>query len=395
MDRPEEKAHFPLPLRGAFIGLASLFVLTSACATAVEVARPATTSAGRLQLVGGVRVLTLRGTPRQRGEAHGRLLGAQVRAVVKLYVRGFLSRVMGGWGNAMAVARAAEGSIPRTLRQELRGLARAARVSYDELLVLNAHVDALASGCSSITVQAPASASGRVLLARNLDWSAPAGMQDLAVLMVVHGPGGRAFASYTYPGFLGVLTAVNDAGVAVSMNVSQSRDRARRCHPTPLLIRSALRRAATAEELLKHMVAGKRCSGFLITAADARTGGRVLEMTAGRTALRLPVAGLLLSTNHFRTTAMRPLQGMMYANSMGRLLSLQRWLGRRPTASRVGEASLWRALRKAPVKNRGTIMTVIVDPAKLRMRVWERGSRGEAGLSVDLRRLLRPTPKPQ
>ncbi len=233
-----------------------------------------------------------------------------------------------------------------------------------------------------------------MLLARNLDWTAPAGMQDLAVVMVVHAPGGRAFASYTYPGFLGVLTALNDAGVAVSMNVSNSRDRARRCRPTPLLIRSALRRAATAQELLKHIASGKRCSGFLITAADAKAGGRVLEMTAGRTAQRLPSAGLLLSTNHFRTAVMRPLQGLMYANSMGRLRALQKWLKGPSPRQLIDEAALWRALRSAPVRNRATLMTVIIDPARRRMRLWERGSRAPGGLTVELAKRLRRKKRP-
>lgn len=356
---------------------------------------PASTKAGRLENVGGVRVLTLTGTPPQRGEAQGRLLGAQVRVLVKHYVRGFVVRVMGGWKNALAVARAAEPQIPAALRHEMRALAKAAGVTYEEILVLNAHVDAIASGCSSITVQKPLAAAGRVLLARNLDWSAPPGMENLAVVMVVHAPGGRSFASYTYPGFLGVLTALNDAGVAVSMNVSNSKDRARRCRPTPLLIRTALRQAMTAEDLLRRMAAGKRCSGFLITAADAGAGGRVLEMTAGRTAHRLPEAGLLLTTNHFRTSAMRPLQGLFYANSKGRLRALQQGLGKKPAGQPVDEATLWRALRTAPVKNTATIMTVIIDPAARRMRVWERGTKSSAGLTISLRNRLKSPRAPR
>lgn len=349
---------------------------------------PGQAAAGKLELVSGVRVLTLRGTPVQRGAAHGRLLKAGVRAVVARYVKGLVVRALGGWSNALAVARAAEPEIPKDVKDELRALARAAGVSYEELLVLNAHVDAMASGCSSITAQAPATRGGEVLLARNLDWSVPPGMENLALLMIVHQPGRQPVASYTYPGFVGVLTALSGAGVAVSMNVSNSRDRARRCVPTPLLIRAALEKAKTAKDLLDTIAAGKRCSGFLITAADPKGGGRVLEMTAGRTAVREPRKGLLISTNHFRSPTMTALQGLYYANSKERLESLNHWL-EPPRNEPIGAGELWKALRTSPVYSRATLMTVLAFPRALKLRLWERGMGHEQFREVSLADRLR------
>lgn len=326
-------------------------------------------------------MLTLRGDAATRGAAQGKLLRAEIRALARRYVHGLVVRGLGGWAKALAVARAAEPFIPADLRAELRAMARAAGVRYEELLIFNAHVDALASGCTSVTAQGAATADHGVLLGRDLDWSAPPGMENLALLVVRHVTGRIPVASYTYPGFLGVLTAVSRAGVAVSMNVSASRDHAHRCTPTPLLLMDALEHARTAEALLTAVAKGSRCSGFLITAADAVHGGRVLEMTAHHTARRSPADDLLASTNHFQAARMLPLQATEYAGSRVRLNAIRGDLaGARPlTAGRL--ASL---LHRRPVFNRGTLMTVVAALRTRTLLLWQRGMRRNSFREVEL-----------
>lgn len=326
----------------------------------------------RLEKIAGVPVVFLRGTPAQRGLALGRLLKQPIRRIIKKYLRGMVFPRLGGKEMALVVARAAEPMISAEVKDEMKGIAQGADVSYDDVLMLNAHVDALVVGCSTAVILPAAAADRGMITGRNLDWPAPRGMEKLAVLEVVRSEKGVSYANYTYPGFVGILTGINACGVSVAMNVSSSKDNSRSCVPTPLLLRDALERSKSASSLLSHVSRARRCSGFLITAADPR-GASVLEVSAGKTGMRAPKKNLLLSTNHYRSKVMIPVQkGEPGRSTLDRLEALskglERWKGKGITVF-----DLISLFSSSPVHNKSTLMSVILSNTHKRVWLWEKG----------------------
>jgi len=348
--------------------------------------RPSSRPIPPLSEMGGVKVLVLEGDAEKRGRLQGTLLKDEIRRIVKKYVYGFLYPHMGGRDIVRVVAESAEEFIGEEMKTEMKAMAEAAGVSYKDLLVLNAHVDSLSAACSTVAVTAKAT-SDKPLLARNLDWPAPPDLNGLAVFVVVRAPGKKSYANYTYPGFLGVLTGLNSEGVAVSMNVSASKDAARMCTPTPLILREALQKAKSAQEFLVELKSKRRCSGFIITAIDARSGGGVIEYTASQTSIRKPKHEVLASTNHFLSSPMKKLQMGSTKNSRARLKVLKN-AATFIEGTPLGLNDLKGALIKAPVFNRQTLMSVIVSPAEGWFDLWQRGDEASTFLRIQAKKLL-------
>lgn len=340
---------------------------------------------GKAQLrhISSVKVLTLAGSPEQRGRDQGTLLRKEIQKLVKEYLHGFVVKRLGGREMVMVVARAAEMTIPAEVKTEMKALAAAASVTYEDILMLNTHVDAMAVGCSTAVVLRGASAEGKLTMARNLDWPAPPGLKNLAVLVVTRPEKGKPFANYTYPGFLGVLTGLNSSGVAVAMNVSPSSDNARTCVPTPIVLRSALLEASSASDLLQRVAKAQRCSGFLITAADTKNDAAVVEISASQLARRGPVKGILMSTNHYLTKPMKKLQEGRVPDSKKRFRALRKGIKKGISILDLGVL-----MSGPPIFNKTTLMSLLVSPEELKMWLWERGMTVGGYISVDLRKSL-------
>ena len=350
-------------------------------------ARPRPRPIAPLTKRSGVRVLVLEGGPEKRGRVQGTLLKKEIQTVVKKYVQWFLYRYMGGKEIVRVVASSAEASLANGTKAEMKALAKAAGVSYEDILVLNTHVDSMSSACSTVAVTSKATVEKKTLLARNLDWPAPPDMNHLAVLTVVRDPEKANYANFTFPGFLGVLTAMNGSGLTVSMNVSAAKDAARLCVPTPLLLRNALMSSSTVDEFFKKLEGAKRCSGFIITAADKKGGVEVLEYSASHSARRAPDHEVLSSTNHFRTKAMKRQQIGGTRGSKKRLSTLQNnctYMKGTPLSAKDLKA----ALTTQPVFNKKTLMSVVACPKEGWLELWQRGEPKGRFARLEISKLL-------
>lgn len=348
--------------------------------------RRAAIKAGQLEHVKGVPILTLTGTAEQRGTLHGRLLAAQIRLMIKGYLRPMVKKALRGWPNAVAAAKKMEPFIAADDKREMRAMARAAGVTYEEILVFNTHVDVLLTkltsmlGCSTVSAQGT-STGGVVYLARNVDFPSPPAFYKHSLLVITHLPGGEVYAYYGVPGFLAPITGLNAHGVAVSVNGGDPKKGRLDCAPIGLQMRSALASARSAESLISHLEKGRHCAGWLVTAADPTRGAMVLEVSAQRAARRRPQNGLLVSTNHFRTKAMRTSPPMPKHDSYRRLIHLSQVL----RGARIDHKRLIQALHTKPVFRPSTIHTVIINVAARRMWLWRRGTPTGVFTALDLK----------
>ncbi len=170
---------------------------------------------GSLARRDGLWLMQLDGTPAERGAAAGRLVGAQIRWALPRYLRATLkTREVTGYPLELADRLWPE--LPAPHREQLEALADSAGVDRRQLLLANLAPELVFSiMCSCLAVTPEASADGTLRLARNLDWLAGSVFRDLGLVVVERGAR-HAFASFTWPGLVGVATGINDAGLAVA-----------------------------------------------------------------------------------------------------------------------------------------------------------------------------------
>jgi hypothetical protein len=267
------------------------------------------------------------GTPYEMGLQHGELLRDEIRSLVDAVYHHVLYGQPGiiGWGlrhGARTVTRLMEPYVPRRYRLEMAGVARAADVSYRDILLLNSFDDVLANlrilaamfgrlGCSAFAANASPDAPGELVSGRNLDyfvnsavgddvWAATNYMKQ-HVVVVEHAPeDAPRFASVVWPGFVGVATAMSEVGmVASALVVATVRNRPL-ATPAPFLYRRIVEETSHVDEAIGMLRRARRTQGHNVLLASAEDGSAaVVEFTPWRLAVRRPENGWLATTNHF------------------------------------------------------------------------------------------------
>src|SRR5207253_1543570 len=119
---------------------------------------------------------------------------------------------------------------------EMNAMAARAGVGADRMALGNTLFDIKKFfACSALLVEAGRSTTGGPLLGRNLDYPSLGYAQDYSLVTVYRPAGRHAFASIGFPGMVGCLSGMNDAGLAVAvLEVFQVKAGARRFDPTGL-----------------------------------------------------------------------------------------------------------------------------------------------------------------
>lgn len=279
----------------------ALVVLSALSSTACASPRPALRAGavehGRLAQVDGVWVLELDGTPAERGKAAGLLVGEQVRWLLPRYLKQVASiEKLSPWQKERVAALAAE--VPRPHFDEVNALAESAGVDRTTLFAVNLAPEVLAAfSCSCLGTTLERSVDGKVRLARNLDWLGGRLLAD-AGLVVVESGGRHRFASFTWPGLVGVATGMNDAGLAVADLVALGTGSKTPRPGVPVLfaVRSLLEESGTVDEALARLKSTRRTMAQNYAFADA-AGTRVVETSPTRFQVRPSQAGLAVITN--------------------------------------------------------------------------------------------------
>jgi hypothetical protein len=262
---------------------------------------------GALRYIDEVPVLIVQGTPEEIGAQVGTLALKPADALPKLG-DGFIKAQ--GWeavyplllktGNFMVTR------FPRDHIQELEAAANSSGWPRDLLILGNTLPDLrkLAS-CSTLVVESDRSATGNLLFGRNLDWPPFGTLHEFTFVTIYRVTGKCAFASVGYPGMLGCVSGINDAGLALAdLTVTSANDGSRQFDPagTPytLALRRVLEECASVEEAEKLLRSLKRTTMQNVAICD-RTKGAVFEITTKNLVVRPAVDGVCACTNHFRS----------------------------------------------------------------------------------------------
>lgn len=327
--------------------------------------------AGKLRYCHGVPVLTVGGTPEEMGEAVGALALAPAERMVS-YPEELLNHYHCGVLRPMFLRQGRRmcESFPDDFRQELEAITRTSHVDHDHLVLGNTLFDLKKMiACSALLVEAKRSAAGTPLLARNLDYPSLGYAHEYSLVTVYRPNGKHAFASVGFPGLVGCLSGMNDAGLAVAvLEVFQVRlgwkklDRSGL--PYALCYRRILEECTTIAEAQALLEQLPRTTTTNLVLAD-KAHVAILEVSPQRVIARAPVNGSGVCTNHFCSEALKPFFTVNVSRSFERFETLT---AADRAHERLGLADLHESLHAA-CNPHETLQTMIFEPAALRLHL--------------------------
>jgi dienelactone hydrolase len=229
----------------------------------------------------GKTILMVSGTPAEMGTAQGTLLRSAAQKMterVVYLVGGGDTLHSGQWfADRMAdIERRTLPHIPPRFIEECDALARAAGVSERDGRYANLFPERF--HCSGVALRGQATAGGRVLHARVLDYMAEIGLQDGALVTVFMPEGRHKWMSLGYAGFIGTVTAMNERGLSIGEMGGRGEGQWDGM-PMSLLLRDVMERAATVEEGLSILRAAPRTCQYYYILSDRSGALRAVECT--------------------------------------------------------------------------------------------------------------------
>ncbi|MFA5110991.1 MAG: C45 family peptidase [Desulfobaccales bacterium] len=338
-----------------------------------------------------LRTLELWGSPQERGRRHGQILAADIRLLRRTLLT-YLARLslyagaLPLFGLLKWLARGFWPQVPPHLQQEIAAIAAGAGVSLGSVLLLNV-IDDLANNsprCSALAVE-DGEAPGTCLMGRNLDYPVfTEPLTRLQTLFLIEPQQGQPLASLAWPGYVGICTGINHAGVALAQLSAVSRDRSLKGTPAALRFRLALEQGDTVAAVAARVLQEPGTIGNNLLLCGPREA-LVLELSARRGSVRHPHRGVLTATNHYQSPAMADLKGRFpsppplsvvssdqfsEAYSQARNQRLQELTRHR----RLGPDDLQRILADSQIANAGTAVCTVFRPVDRVLWV----ARGEA-----------------
>jgi hypothetical protein len=262
--------------------LAALSGTTSGCG-GDETPSPA------LALVHPLVFVSVSGTDREMGLAHGRALAKEIAFVVRDWWPRWLRSLTKDAADAKATedilrvyAKTALPLLPAGPRAELEGIAEGSGVPFDDLWLvevaregLRFHVKGSLVGASTERnhpLRSPTSPTRTGNVSTTL-YGAPLALEPLYALVERKPQGGRSTVSFGWPGSLGGFVVASDRGLCAAAGEVDRGEERRSMNgvPFPGAMRIAVERAATAAEAWEAL---PRLSGHAVLVVDATGEGR-------------------------------------------------------------------------------------------------------------------------
>ncbi len=262
---------------------------------------------GELKYINDVPVVVLQGKPSEIGEQMG-LLTAKPAGRLFNYPRDFLKAIKleATWPVILALGKGLVPHFPPDYLAEMDAGLKVTGLDRDLVIAGNTMFDIKkVIGCSTICVEPERSATKGMLLGRNLDFPTLGYLHEYTLVVVCKPDGKRAWASVGFPGCIGVLSGMNDAGLTLAVLESYTaNDKSLKFDgegtPYAMCFRRVLEECATVDEAEKLLRTMKRTTRLNLAICDTKTSA-VLEITPKTIAVRHAENGICPCTNHFRT----------------------------------------------------------------------------------------------
>lgn len=217
------------------------------------------------------------------------------------------------WGFFTQTADKMAKGFPNDYKAELDSMIKAGEFDRTKALVGNTMFDAKSKllelrkgfGCSTLFVEAKRTTTGKPLYGRNLDFPSAGYLNEYSLVTIYRQKGKHAFATVGFPGLIGCLSGMNDAGLTVAvLEVYDTKEQGPQFDntgvPYAMCVRRLLEDCATIKEAEKALRDMKRSTILNLAVGDA-TEAAVFEFTPKSLAVRQSKEDVCICTNHFRT----------------------------------------------------------------------------------------------
>jgi predicted choloylglycine hydrolase len=270
----------------------------------------------------GVWEMYLEGDPYERGLIYGELAKELVQHQEDIFVDQINQFVPSGvWQQFLKLFIGFFNSdlpknIPLENQQEIYGISKSFSDEYDYIApkymrILNYHAahdighalnDYSMVGCTSFALKGAKVKDGKMIIGRNFDFYVGDAFAEEKLIIFVNPTKGFKFASYSWAGFTGVASGLNEKGLSVTINASKSDLPTGSRMPISLLAREILQYASTIKEAIA--IAKKRNTfvSETLMIGSAKDGKTVLiEKSPTKIGVFDPTEDQLICSNHYQS----------------------------------------------------------------------------------------------
>lgn len=229
-----------------------------------------------LSRIDTVRLLRLSGTPEEMGAEHGSLMRSQIGAIMDGFLRKSQQIFEVPYPCLISSAKHCEQFIPQEYRIEMKALAEASGVSYEEVIAFNclADIDATytqALGqCSNVLVS-----TGENFFAhgRNFDFPIIPALHNATACVFARIPGEKEkhpTFSVGWPGQVGILTGCNNRGMSIGQVTAPGKGPTLEGVALSILIRQVLEQASDVASAYTLVRNSPRTHGYNLAVGNGQ-----------------------------------------------------------------------------------------------------------------------------
>ena len=253
-------------------------------------------------------------------------------------------------------------NVPEEYREEIYGISLSCTHDYDFIGTpyerqLNYHAahdlghamqDYMLVGCSSFATWGTQSADSSLLIGRNFDFYVGDAFAENKLVTFCAPSNGYKFASIGWPGMIGVLSGMNEAGLTVTINAAKSAMPTSSATPISILTREILQYASTIDEALAIAQKRKTFVSESILIGSAKDGrAAIIEKSPEKTVLfNGKEKDRIICTNHYQSEAFakdeRNMENIRTSDSPYRYARLEELISENQPMNPVKAASILR-----------------------------------------------------
>lgn len=229
-----------------------------------------------------IKVLYLSGTPYEMGFQHGALLREDVQSMYKRLIGMLKFKVDEDILDELYDLMAPY--IPLEEQEEMRGLAHGANVPLKVVHWIHTIPGAFEYGakkrflkgavptsCSNLVVFNQAAVDGDMYHLRVLDWARYFHLQTWPVVLVHRPETGHASVTFSYSGFIGAVTGMNDQQLTFGeMGYGNPPGESLEGIPFVFLFRKMMREADSIEDIKQAIESAQRTNSYVFVFGDAK-----------------------------------------------------------------------------------------------------------------------------
>ena len=161
-------------------------------------------------------------------------------------------------------------------------------------------------GCTSFAAWGKSSASGKLIVARNFDFSMGEEFAKNKIVLFMEPTSGYRFVSLSWPGMMGVVSGMNEHGLSITLNALEGAIPTSSAMPISLVARHILQHASTIDEAYVIAMQFKCFVSESMLVASAKDGcAAIIEKTPSCTAIYRTNKSHILCTNHAQSEALK------------------------------------------------------------------------------------------